>query len=132
MEKFFKTILNTFSGIRVNDVFDILLVAFVIYQVFMLLYETRAIQMLKGFIVILFFVVAAKLLELNTMTWILTGLGTIWIIAFIIVFHGCASVPSFESFPFVKSRNLTLDDTLAGTLKYSFALTKSLPVNGSE
>ncbi len=87
MEKFFKTILNTFSGIRVNDVFDILLVAFVIYQVFMLLYETRAIQMLKGFIVILFFVVAAKLLELNTMTWILTGLGTIWIIAFIIVFQ---------------------------------------------
>ncbi len=87
MEKFFNNILNTFSGIRVNDVFDILLVAFVIYQVFMLLYETRAIQMLKGFIVILFFVVAAKLLELNTMTWILTGLGTIWIIAFIIVFQ---------------------------------------------
>lgn len=87
MEKFFNNILNTFSGIRVNDIFDILLVAFVIYQVFMLLYETRAIQMLKGFIVILFFVVAARLLELNTMTWILTGLSTIWIIAFIIVFQ---------------------------------------------
>lgn len=87
MEKFFSTILNTFSGIRVNDVIDILLVTFVIYQVFMLLYETRAIQMLKGFLVILFFVVVARILELNTMTWILTGLSTIWIIAFIIVFQ---------------------------------------------
>ena len=76
MQKFLNTILNTFSGIRVNDIIDILLVTFVIYQVFMLLYETRAIQMLKGFLVILFFVVVAKILELNTMTWILTGLST--------------------------------------------------------
>jgi diadenylate cyclase len=76
-----------FSGIRFNDFLDIILVTFIVYQIFMLLYQTRGLQMLKGLGIILFFVLIARLLELHTLTWILTGLSAIWIIAFIIVFQ---------------------------------------------
>ncbi len=87
MENFFSTLVSTFSGMRWNDVIDIILVSFVLYYVFILLHETRAIQMLKGFAIILVLVLVSRLLRLDTMSWILTGLSAIWIIAFIIVFQ---------------------------------------------
>jgi diadenylate cyclase len=79
--------LSTFDGMRLNDFLDIILVAIIVYNVFLLLHESRALQMLKGFAIIMILVVASKLLKLDTMSWILTGLSTIWIIAFIIVFQ---------------------------------------------
>jgi len=74
-------------GMRWNDVFDIVLVAFVIYQLILLLRESRAIQMVAGLLVIMFFVFLARILDLYAMSWILTGLTAIWVIAFIIVFQ---------------------------------------------
>lgn len=79
--------LSTFAGMRWNDVLDIFLVTFILYNLFILLHESRAIQMLKGFAIILVLVVVARFLRLDTMSWILTGLSAIWIIAFIIVFQ---------------------------------------------
>jgi diadenylate cyclase len=87
MTNLLSTIFNTFAGMRWNDVVDIILVTFVLYYVFLLLRESRAIQMLQGFAIILFLVLMSRILRLDTMTWILTGLSTIWIIAFIIVFQ---------------------------------------------
>jgi diadenylate cyclase len=79
--------LSTFEGMRFNDVLDIILVSVILYNVFLLLHETRALQMLKGFAIIMILVVLSKILKLDTMSWILTALSTIWIIAFIIVFQ---------------------------------------------
>jgi diadenylate cyclase len=87
MINMFSNFISTFTGMRLNDVVDIILVSFVIYYVFLLLSESRAIQMLKGFAIILFLVLISRILRLDTMSWILTGLSTIWIIAFIIVFQ---------------------------------------------
>ena len=80
-------VLNTFKGMKWNDAVDIILVTFILYNLFILLRESRAIQMLKGFGIILVLVVISRLLRLDTMSWILTGLSTIWIIAFVIVFQ---------------------------------------------
>ncbi len=87
MMDFLKTMPFLLMSIKWNDIMDILLVSFVIYNVFLLLYETRAVQMLNGLVVILFFVFIAKLLNLYTLTWILTALSAVWIIAFVIVFQ---------------------------------------------
>src|ERR1035437_3143062 len=87
MSERFDAVLSTFAGMRWNDVLDILLVTFILYNLFILLHETRAIQMLKGFGIILVLVVLSRMLRLDTMSWILTGLSAIWIIAFIIVFQ---------------------------------------------
>ena len=87
MSERLEAVLSTFQGMRWNDILDILLVTFVLYQLFILLRDTRAIQMLKGFGIILVLVVISRFLKLDTMSWILTGLSAIWIIAFIIVFQ---------------------------------------------
>lgn len=83
----FKTIIGTISGMRWNDIIDILLVSFIMYQLFLLIKETRAIQMLNGLILIFFLVFLSNVLGLATMSWILTGLSAVWIIAFFIVFQ---------------------------------------------
>ncbi len=80
-------LLAVFGGMRWNDIVDIILVASIFYGLFLLLHETRAIQMLKGLGVLLVFVLLSKILRLDTVSWILTGLSTIWIVAFIIVFQ---------------------------------------------
>ncbi len=87
MGEFLRNVINTVSGMRWNDFIDILLVAFILYQLFMLIKETRAIQMLNGLIIIFFFVFLSNFLGLATISWILTGLSAIWIIAFVIVFQ---------------------------------------------
>ncbi|MEI7542478.1 MAG: diadenylate cyclase CdaA [bacterium] len=87
MNERIQAVLSTFAGMRWNDVLDILLVTFILYNLFILLRESRAIQMLKGFGIILVLVAISKLLHLTAMSWILTGLSAIWIIAFIIVFQ---------------------------------------------
>ncbi len=87
MQELIQIFTATIAGIRVNDVLDILLVAFVVYHLLLLFRETRAIQMLGGLIVIFIFVFLSKLLDLYAMSWILTGITALWIIAFIIVFQ---------------------------------------------
>jgi len=78
---------ETLSAMRWNDFLDILLVSFILYNLFLLIKETRALQMLQGLLIILLFVLIARLLDLYLLTWILTGLTALWIIAFIIVFQ---------------------------------------------
>lgn len=77
----------TLSAMRWNDFVDIIIVSFILYNLFLLIKETRALQMLQGLIIILLFVVISRLLDLYLLTWILTGLTALWIIAFIIVFQ---------------------------------------------
>jgi len=78
---------ETLSAMRWNDILDILLVSFILYNLFLLIKETRALQMLQGLLIILLLVLIARMLDLYLLTWILTGLTALWIIAFIIVFQ---------------------------------------------
>ena len=87
MSNFFERFAGTMGGVKWTDLLDIFLVAFLIYNIFMLIKETRAIQMLQGLVIILFFFFLSNLLNLYAVSWILEGLTTIWIIAFIIVFQ---------------------------------------------
>ncbi|MFP4466992.1 MAG: diadenylate cyclase CdaA [Candidatus Goldiibacteriota bacterium] len=87
MKEYLDSVIYTLQGMRWNDIVDIIFVAFILYHLFLLLHETRAIQMLKGLAIILFFVIISRLLDLHAMTWMLTGLSAVWIIAFIIVFQ---------------------------------------------
>lgn len=84
MQKFFE---NVFSGVGIADVIDILIVAFVIYQLLKLIKQTRAEQLLKGVIVILVATVVTGLLNLHTINWILKGVVSLGAVAIIVVFQ---------------------------------------------
>ena len=69
------------------DVADILIVAFLIYHVFLLVRGTRASQMFLGLIGILGLTVLAELGHLSSLNWLLASLRTVWVVAFLIIFQ---------------------------------------------
>ncbi|MGL6105535.1 diadenylate cyclase CdaA [Romboutsia sp.] len=71
----------------INDIIDILIVAYIFYKIFMFIKDTRAEQVLKG---ILFLLVATQLSEtfnLHTLYWILVNALQFGVIAALIIFQ---------------------------------------------
>lgn len=62
---------NIFNRPQLNDIVDILVVAVLIYQLVMLTRETRASDVLKGFILLIVACMLSSLLGLTALTWVL-------------------------------------------------------------
>lgn len=76
-----------FLIIRLRDIIDIIIVAFVFYKLFNLIKETRAEQLIKGIILLLLATKLSQILELYTVFWILEKTMTVGVIALLIVFQ---------------------------------------------
>lgn len=72
---------------NLTDVLDILIVSIIIYQIIKWIKTTRAWVLLKGIILLLCVALAAFLLQLHTITWILTNTMGVGITAVLIVFQ---------------------------------------------
>jgi len=72
---------------RWRDVLDILLVAIIIYRVLMLFRGTRAVQITIGLAVLAGATMAARALELTSLSWLLDHLWSFWVLALIVVFQ---------------------------------------------
>lgn len=82
-----KFLLTRASGIRIQDIADVLLVAILIYNVIKMLKGTRAEQLSKGIIFLLVLTQVSKKLEIYTVNWILNNLMTLGMVAILIVFQ---------------------------------------------
>lgn len=80
-------ILNALSLLRIRDLVDILIVAYIIYKLLMLIRETRAEQVLKGLAILLVSTKISEWLGLNTINWLLRNAMTVGVIALLIVFQ---------------------------------------------
>jgi len=76
-----------FDWIRWQDILDILIIAFVIYRLLLLLTGTRAMQLVKGLLLLGAVSVVARFLELTTVSWFLAKTLTVLVIAIPIVFQ---------------------------------------------
>jgi diadenylate cyclase len=76
-----------FLTVTLADVFDVLLVSFIFYRLYLAMRGTIAVQIFIGLLVILAFSILAQALNLRAMTWILKTVTDIWVIAFIILFQ---------------------------------------------
>lgn len=76
-----------FQNIRIGDIIDIIIVAFIFYKIFMLISETRAEQLIKGIILILIVTKVSEWLRLFTLNWILEKTMTVGVMALLIVFQ---------------------------------------------
>ncbi len=70
-----------------RTIIDIAVVAIVLYQLIMLVKGTRAVQLLKGILVLLILSNVTKYLELATMTWLLDRVWSMLFIALPVVFQ---------------------------------------------
>lgn len=69
------------------NLLDIAIVAFVIYKLMMILKGTRAVQLIKGLVVLLMATVASEILGLKSINWLLEKAQTVFFIAIPIVFQ---------------------------------------------
>ncbi len=73
--------------VRWQDIIDIVIVAFIIYRVFLLIKGTRAIQLLLGLVIVMFVFAVAKRFELFTLSWIFNSfIGSI-VFVIIVIFQ---------------------------------------------
>ncbi len=77
----------TISSVRIFDIIDILLIAFILYKAIEFLRETRAGQLVKGIIVLLIFYVFAIACELAVLRWLLSAVVSSALIIVAIVFQ---------------------------------------------
>ena len=84
MNQFFQ---NIVSNIGLNDVLDILIVAFLFYKLLGFIRETRAEQLAKGPLILVLVALAARWLHMYTLQWILSNLVNVGLIAVVIIFQ---------------------------------------------
>ncbi|MBR1729874.1 MAG: diadenylate cyclase CdaA [Selenomonadaceae bacterium] len=75
------------STISILDVIDITIVAAIIYKIYEMLQETRAITLLKGVIVLLVVAVVCNTLNLHVISWLLQKAISVLVVALPIVFQ---------------------------------------------
>lgn len=73
--------------LRWQDVLDILIIAFFIYRLLLLLVDTRAMQLVKGILIIALFAAATSLLDLKVISWLLGKLLSVFFIAIPVLFQ---------------------------------------------
>ena len=76
-----------FMSIKITDVLDIAIVAFLLYELLNYLRDTRAQQIFRGVLLVIAVFVLSAVLDLSLLNWLLTRLITIGLIAVIVLFQ---------------------------------------------
>ena len=87
MGEFFMTLFDNLKIIRIRDVIDVAVVAFVIYKGIKLIKETRASTLIKGILLLVAVMYISSVLQLNAINYILENTLQIGLIAILIVFQ---------------------------------------------
>lgn len=78
---------NIISEIGIIDVIDMLIVAFVVYKILGFIVKTRAVQILKGVLVLIVALVLSDYFNLYTLNWMCKGAVAMGAVAVLVVFQ---------------------------------------------
>ena len=84
---FFNQIIYAVASMRISDIVDILIMAYIIYKAIGFMLESRAGQLAKGFIVLFFIYFIANWWNLIAIKWVLSRFVNYIIIAIAIIFQ---------------------------------------------
>jgi len=82
VEKYFKV-----SNINVLDIIEMIIIAFLVYQIMRWFKKTKAWSLFKGIAVLVVFILIATFLNLTTILWIINKTLSVGIIALVIIFQ---------------------------------------------
>lgn len=77
----------SFPNIRIRDIIDIIIVAYLIYIVLMWIKDTRTWTLFKGVIIVLFVAMIAYVFQLHTLWWVISNSITVGTFALLVVFQ---------------------------------------------
>ena len=78
--------LSYFPHIEFLNVIEILIIAYIVYEIMAWITKTRAWTLLKGLLIIVGFTIASYLLHFDVILWIMGRIATIAVTALIIIF----------------------------------------------
>ncbi|MDO5390427.1 MAG: diadenylate cyclase CdaA [Eubacteriales bacterium] len=73
--------------IGIIDIIEILLISVFVYQFMLWIKNTRAYTLMKGILVVVAFIFGAYIFEMNTILWIVQKLGSVLIMAILVIFQ---------------------------------------------
>ena len=73
--------------IQVIDVIQIILIAYFVYHLILWVRDTRAYSLLRGILLIILFVIAANVLGMEVVVWLVANLGVAAFTALVIIFQ---------------------------------------------
>lgn len=76
-----------FPEVSITDVLEIIIIAFLVYQVMVWIKNTKAWMLLKGIVVLAVFILIAALLQMHTILWIVNKVATVMATAAVVVFQ---------------------------------------------
>lgn len=74
-------------SIKITDLIDIVIVAFLLYKMFGFIRETRAQQLFRGILLIVAFFIVSEIFNLSLLNWLMSRLITVGLIAVVILFQ---------------------------------------------
>ena len=101
---------NIFNRPQLKDIIDILIVAVLIYQLIMLTRETRASDVMKGFVVLIITCLLSAFMGLTALTWVLNLILSNGVIVLVILFQ-----PELRHILEQLGRGATLDRSVAAS-----------------
>lgn len=87
MNGFLEYLIKYIQLIRLSDIVDIAIVAVIIYYLIKLMRETRAMQLIKGVVILLVIFMLSRLYKLNALSYILGGAMQIGLFAIVVIFQ---------------------------------------------
>ncbi len=78
---------DSIPAMGITDYLEILIIAFLVYEVMIWVRETRAWSLMKGVVVIILFVLFAYLLQMTTILWLVRNGFSVLIMAALIIFQ---------------------------------------------
>jgi diadenylate cyclase len=87
LENFWNALYSVIKGFGIFDLLDIIIISYIVYKAFKIVRETRAEQLLKGILLLCVAYLAANLLQLKTVEFLLTNVFQIGILALIVLFQ---------------------------------------------
>lgn len=116
----------------ITTVLDIGIVAFVIYKLLFMIRGTRAVQLVKGILVILVAAVVSNLLELSTIKWLLSQIWAVFFVMLVVIFQPeirraleHIGLKSFFSKPVFADSEMDIDDFEDNIVKACIAESKT-------
>ena len=81
------SIIANFQTFKLADLLDIIIIAFLIYQLLGIINRTRAGQLAKGALLVLAVYLVANVLNMRTVTWLLNSLLQVGLLTLVVLFQ---------------------------------------------
>lgn len=80
-------VIANFQTFKISDLLDIIIIAFLIYQLLGIINRTRAGQLAKGALLVMAIYLFANLLSMRTVTWLLNSLIQVGLLTLVVLFQ---------------------------------------------